>query len=276
VENRAPVKPRIPLEIGIATHEMVESFWKGDPFEVALAGAMEYCNNVPTHLFDTEERRKWDENVNKVPDISAYYYDNVEYKPDDLLLIDAKPCVEREWRIESPFGIEGVGICGRMDRVHIGPTIKDTKTASEINPKSWKKNFKAEKLRDPGLAIYDYYLCELGYTPLAIELEVIVKPFRDKGCRIEIFPMPEIMAYRKRFAAQLKWHLKEIKHYHESYLEAKPWPMALTHACTHKYGHCDFIAGCNGGWTPKTEKLYAIRREHLEVRREQTNEHGVS
>jgi hypothetical protein len=281
VLNRRSKQTAIHREFGIALHLGVEDFWSGQDFASALARVMEYLNNV--HLFGLtpDAMRKWDEMVKYAPDMLACYYDSVEYDPTRILFVEhpvlcesqaaqwvssrSLPMIEHEWKAEY----QDVTLCGRIDRCEVGPRLVDLKTASEIG-KTWKADYKQSMLRDVGLALYDWYLCQIGHAPTMVTLEVLVKPYRDKPPRFTTIDMPEIIAYRKRFEAQLKWIVREIAHYHEHYLQANPWPMSQG-ACNGKFGACQFLGLCNGGENEKTLKGYGPRREHLDIRVEALN-----
>lgn len=269
IENRASKKPALAREFGIAIHLGVEAFWQGKDFPEALAIVSDYMSKVNTMGCTPEEDRKWREMNNYAPDLLACYYDNVEYG-DKVLILNGAPMTEHEWKYESPFGIEGLTLCGRIDRYERGYRLVDLKTASEIG-KNWKADYKNSMLRDVGLSLYDWYLCNgVPLNPNEIELEVLIKPYRDKATRFERVPMNEIIAYRKRFEQQLKWVLKEMKCYHDNFREAYPWPMAQGQ-CVTKFGPCQFLEGCNRGWSGKTLDKYKQRKEHLTIRLEQIN-----
>lgn len=173
-----------------------------------------------------------------------------------------KPCIEYEWKHEF---LPNLFLCGRIDRAEVGPVLFDLKTASEIG-KTWHSDFRNLMLRDFGLALYDWYLCQIGYTPQTVKVECLVKPYKEKETHMEIFNLPEITQYRKRFEQQLSWICHEILHYHNHYGEQQPWPMAQGQ-CITKYGPCEYIDGCLHGWTAKTLTGYTIRQEHLMIKR---------
>ena len=167
--------------------------------------------------------------------------------------------IEYEW---SEQYMEGVFLCGKIDRFTCDKELFDLKTASEIGP-NWKKKYKEEKLRDCGLALYDWYL---NPKPKSIEMEVLVKPYKDKPSRLEPIPLNEIIQYRDRFKQQLNWVVREMVHYIRSYSGVKPWPMNYGPMCMTKYGECDYLRLCNYGDTQKNLAKYKKREEHLKCR----------
>jgi hypothetical protein len=272
IENLTSAKPQIHRAYGIELHRAVESFWRGNTFEETLHAMMENLNNVSTYGCTPDEQKKWQEMVSYAPDMLATYWDGVEYDETRVLPVMRDgvihPAVEVEWSEREPFGIAGVTLCGRIDRAETGPKLIDLKTASEVG-KNWRSDYRATMLRDMGLSLYDWYLCQIGHTPVIVELEVLLKPYRDKRSRLEVIQFPEIVtpAYRKRFESQLKWVLRELAHYHENYLDAKPWPMSTNAACSTKFGTCQYLPRCLYGSNTKTDKLYTIRQEHLDIRK---------
>ena len=262
VENIAPLKPNPAYEIGKAVHLGVEEFWKGSTFENAINVVYDAVNSVRVDLFNPQENDHWRKQVDSLPDLLSTYFDNVEYQPENLLW------VEKEWSVPLD---DKVTLCGRMDRVMLGPRLVDVKTASEITRMGipWKKQYREEKLLDPQFGLYDWFLTTLGTPAKECVLEVIVKPYKGSKARMEFIALPEILteAYRKRFRQQLAWHCSEIAHYHEHYMQQKPWPMS-TSLCSTKFGVCPMFDRCVWGSIPKVEEKYGKRVEHLSVRSE--------
>lgn len=257
VENLARVEPAPALELGIATHLGIESFWTGKPFTEALEKMAAHMLSIDMYAMRPKDRESWGRALEYYPDLLAYYFDHVTYEPDQLL------DVEGEWHIDQPYGLPVV-LCGRKDRVMKPSKLIDSKTASEIGA-TWKKDYREAMLMDWGLWLYDWQLCQIGQTPTEIELEVLVKPYRDKPIRLERFQMNEIALYRKRTEQQLKQVLADIIRMADSGMV--PWQMATDRGCRHKYGTCDMLPRCLYGKTPQVEKLYTIRHEHLDIRK---------
>jgi len=199
-----------------------------------------------------------------LPSVVAAYFDGVNNSEVEVLEI------EHEWSQEF---LPGVILCGRKDKVvrdagghHI---LLDLKTASEIG-KTWYADFRNQMLRDFGLALYDWHECRLLRTPATVKVECLVKPYKGKEPRLEIFDLPEITAYRKRFEQQLAWVVSEIAHYHNVYRYQHPCPQAQGQ-CLTKYGPCEYLQICCSGETAKTLANYKTREEHLNIRRNQSN-----
>lgn len=260
-EKIISAKPQIHREFGIAVHLGCEAFWKDIPYQQALLGAMEHCDAVTgLELLPPPEREKWDTMLGNLPDVLATYYDSAHVGDEDPTTM-----LEHEWLLVYAPGVD---LCGRIDRFTTGRRLVDVKTASEIG-RTWASDYRKQMLRDPGLAMYDWYLCQIGNAPMEAWLEVLVKPYRDKPSRLELFNMKEIVSsgYRRRFAQQLKWAIAEITHYHDNYGNQKPWPMNTSHSCFTKYGPCGFLEICTGGMTPRNEHKFIDKPDHLTIRK---------
>ena len=264
VENISPLKPNPAYEMGKAVHLAVEEFWKGSSYEQAMDAAYQLCNSITVQHFNPQESEHWRKQVESLPDLVAVYFDQVEYQPENLLW------VEQEWSVPLD---DKVTLCGRMDRVMLGPRLVDVKTASEITRMGipWKKQYREEKLLDPQFGLYDWYLDSLGTPATECVLEVIVKPYKGSKARMEFIALPEILteAYRRRFRQQLAWNCMEIAQYHEHYMNQRPWLMN-PNMCNGKYGACPMFDRCVWGSIPRVEEKYGPRIEHLNVRRNQT------
>jgi hypothetical protein len=271
--NRDLVAPNIHYQYGTAVHKAVQSFWEGKPYEQAIADAYEVTNAYPVFLIkhDVYLSNKWMEMVEQLPDLVAVYYDSVEQdvskveKYGILGSLGRGPMLEIEWKY--PYS-EDVTLCGRMDRVMVGPELPDVKTASEISSQGvpWKQLYQRGKSLEIQFGLYDWYLQQISMTPKRVYLEVLIKGYRGKKCRLEIIDLPYVItdAYRERFKQQLKWRVSEIVRYVGLESNQKPWPMSQQ-LCQSKYGECPYIPLCYSGETPKNEELYTIRKEHLEV-----------
>jgi len=318
IEKIETIKPNTHYEFGKAVHLAVEEFWKGNSYEKALDAAYGVCNEFPVAMLNPPELETWERLVKCTPDILACYYDSVTYSPEQLLW------VEKEWSIPYadharskstgstegyktasgsdvdrlpdtviPSDISGnqtqVILCGRMDRLMVGPRLVDVKTASEIAQGGipWKQQYRQDKILDLQFALYDWYLQQVcaecghvkdepGYcslhmfksmAPIEIYLEVLLKPYKSKAARYEKIELNELItdSYRKRFAQQLKWKVSEIVHYVENYSQQKPWPLAGGLACSSKYGKCAYIDLCAWGDSDKTMKKFKERVPHLEL-----------
>jgi hypothetical protein len=237
-------------------HLAAETHNRGGSFEEGLRRAADSLQQFPERLLNPYKQQRFRELASELPSIVGAYYDGVR--------VGKVVAVEEEWQHRY---LPEVFLCGRKDKVETGPAvIFDLKTASDIG-KTWRADFKAQMLRDFGLALYDWHECRLGRGPKTVKVECLVKPYRDKETRLEIFDLPEITVYRKRFEQQLAWIVNEIVHYHNFYREQHPWPMAQQQ-CVTKYGPCEYLQGCNGGWNPKTLANYTQRKEHLNIRRD--------
>lgn len=257
VEKITSAKPAIHREFGIAFHEAVKHLWLGDPFQKALLIALEHTQKVSTGLLNPAESEKWATMLGYLPDMVAVYADSTDFEREYELL---------EEEFEFPYS-EGVSIVGRIDRYQKDGKLIDIKTATEFG-KTWKADYRKNMLRDPGLMMYDFYLRQVGKEPKGAFLEVVIKPYRDKGIRVEIFDMKEIISdsYRRRFEQQLKWAVSEIKHYLANYGAVKPWPMSSTQ-CQTKFGFCEMIEICCFGGGPRALSHYVPKEDHLEVRK---------
>jgi len=255
VENRVAAEPSFHQAWGHAVHLAAETHNRGGSFEQGLLLAAEDLAKFPEHLLNPYKQQRFRELAQELPSVVAAYFDGVE--------VGTTVAVEEEW---SYLYLPGVMLCGRKDKVERDPVIiYDLKTASEIG-KTWHADFKNQMLRDFGLALYDWHECQISRPPETIKVECLVKPYKGKECRLEIFNLPEITQYRKRFEQQLSWVVNEIAHYHRHYAKQQPWPMAQGQ-CITKYGACEYLDGCNQGWVPKILAAYTERVEHLEVRK---------
>jgi hypothetical protein len=273
VEERAPVVESIYYRFGTALHLGVEEFWKGKSFESALYAAHGVCNAYPTKLLNPYFTNKWKEMVDQLPDLLACYWDSQEqdvskvYRKD---LGDGKyeEYLEIEWSL--PYS-DDVILCGRIDRVMVGPELPDVKTASEIASygQSWKDGYQRSMMLQMQFGLYDFYLCQIGLAPRRCYLEVLLKGYKSKPCRYEVIELTHVSteAYRQRFKQQLAFKVSEIVHYFRNYREQKPWPMSGGSACSTKYGECPMLEGCLNGWTPKVLEKFTTRTEHLELRK---------
>ena len=250
--------------------------------EYHINRGLAHLDSLDISTLTVREQGKYNELINSLPDMLEVYY-----KEHDTLEIGNQELIEYEWL--QPY-MAGVFLCGKIDRFTCDKELFDLKTASEIGP-NWKKRYKEEKLRDCGLALYDWYL---NPKPKSIGMEVLVKPYKDKPSRLEPIPLNEIIQYRDRFKQQLNWVVKEMVHYIKSYSSKrcvcydtaspypdkdcqsckgtgevlfKPWPMNYGPMCMTKYGPCDYLPLCNLGDTPKNLAKYKTREEHLNVRK---------
>jgi hypothetical protein len=282
VENRVAAYPQLALAFGHSVHVAVEAFWKGATYEAALKLAAEDMCRLDENLLTPPDQQKWREMALMLCDLVACYFDGVEY--------EAGAEVEREWQIPYLFKDcmheTVVTLRGKIDRYHCG-VLTDVKTASEIG-RTWYSDYRSTLLRTFQFGLYDWYLRTAavrgGFTvsggierttpectatdksveyPCAVKVECLVKPYKGKPARLEVFDLPEILVYRKRFDQQLAWVVTEIARYHEAYLEQRPWPMAGSQICQGKFSACPYLKGCNSGWTPKILEGYTERKEHL-------------
>ena len=259
IENRVALEPSFHQAWGHAVHIGAETHNRGGSFEEGLRLAAEDLAKFPEHLLNPYSQQRFRELAVELPSAVATYFDSI--------VVGNIVAVEEEWSWEY---MPGVVLCGRKDKVERDPAvIFDLKTASEIG-KTWHSDFRHQMLRDFGVALYDWHECRMGRQPMTVKIECLVKPYRGKECRIEIFDLPEIAVYRKRFEQQLDWVVREIVHYHKYYQATHPWPMAQQQ-CSTKYGPCEYLPGCNGGWSPKILANYKNREEHLNLRRNQSN-----
>ena len=265
IENIVSSKPSIAYVFGTSFHMAVEAFWKGSPYKQAYDIGFAHLDSLDVSALTVREQGKYNELINALPDMLEVYY-----KGHDKDEIKGLECLEEEWYTlygELPEDLkDAVYLCGKIDRFMTDGQLFDLKTASEIG-REWKKNYKAEKLRDCGLSLYDWYLCGLMDSPKQIAMEVLIKPYKDKPPRLELIELNEIIQYRDRFKQQLNWVVKEMVHYIRSYSKVKPWPMNYGPMCITKYGPCDYLHLCNYGDTPKNLSKYKTRVEHLEIRK---------
>src|SRR5580765_2314374 len=261
VENRVSVEPSFHQAYGISVHLAAETHNRGGSFEDGLRLAADVLAEFPEHLLNPYKQQRFRELAAELPSVVAPYFDGVDNTGLEMVAI------EEEWSYEL---LPGVFLCGRKDKVVKDSSGKhvllDLKTASEIG-KIWHADFKNQMLRDFGLALYDWHECRLDRTPTTIKVECLVKPYKGKEPRLEIFDLPEITAYRNRFEQQLIWVVNEIDHYHRNYMAQRPWPMAQGQ-CLTKYGACEYLPLCNQGMTAKTLANYTHREEHLNVRKQ--------
>jgi hypothetical protein len=262
-------------QYGTAVHKAVQSFWEGKTFEQSMADAYEVTSAYPVGLIkhNVYASNKWMEMVEQLPDLIACYYDGMvqdlskvqPYKeiPDSI----GSPMLESEW--QYPYSDE-VTLCGRIDRVMVGPELPDVKTASEISSQGvpWKQMYQRGKMLEVQFGLYDWYLQQIGMTPRRVYLEVLIKGYRGKKPRLEIIELPYVTtdAYRERFRQQLAWKVAEIVRYMTVHTDQKPWPMSQQ-LCQSKFGECPYISLCEMGEIPRVTELYSIREEHLEVRK---------
>jgi hypothetical protein len=278
--NRDLAVPNVHYQYGTAVHKAVQSFWEGKTFEQSMADAYEVTSAYPVNLIkhNVYLSNKWMEMVSQLPDLIACYYDGMVQDLSKLALdhsgsVDdpagniGTPMLENEWQYHYS---DEVTLCGRIDRVMVGPELPDVKTASEISSQGvpWKQMYQRGKMLEVQFGLYDFYLQQIGITPRRVYLEVLIKGYRGKKPRLEIIELPYITteAYRERFRQQLKWKVAEIVRYMTVHRDQKPWPMSQQ-LCQTKFSECPYINTCLYGETPKTEELYAIREEHLEVRK---------
>lgn len=265
-----PAKPQLPLVTGGAFHQGVEVFWRGGDYATAMAHAMA-AMDIDETLLNQREREKLQEAREYLPDMLECYFEEQDYAPEKLMLMsmnptDAVPIVEYEWQLPMPTSADPIGnnlmLCGKLDRVEVGPIIYDCKTASEIGA-NWKHDYREMLLRDIQFQLYDYYLTSIGHPPIMNVVEVITKPYRSKPSKFHRIELPELASYRARFRQQLDWILKEMVHYVAKYREARPWPQAAATVCVGKYGPCEFIEICCRGTNDVVMSKYVQRQEHL-------------
>ncbi len=255
IENIVSSKPSIAYVFGTAVHMAVEAFWKGSPYREAYDIGLAHLDSLDISALTVREQGKYNELINALPDMLEVYYKGHDNTHEPSM-------IEYEWSYEYS---KDVVLCGKIDR-YDSFNLFDLKTASEIG-KDWKKNYKAEKLRDCGLSLYDWYLCHGIMNPQSVAMEVLIKPYKDKPPRLELIELNEIIQYRDRFKQQLNWVVKEMVHYIRNYAQVKPWPMNYGPMCMTKYGPCDYLPLCNLGDTPKNVAKYKTREEHLELRK---------
>jgi hypothetical protein len=255
----------LPFITGGAFHAGVEQFWRGEDYHTAMRVAMERMD-IDEMRLNMPERERLQEAREYLPDMLSCYFEEQEYRPERMWARpDSTPVawVEHEWQL--PCMGDAI-LCGKIDRVEVGPILYDCKTASEIG-KNWKHDYREMLLRDVQFQLYDFYLTSIGHPPIMSVVEVITKPYRGKPAKFHRIELPELASYRERFKQQLDWALKEMVHYVAKYREARPWPMAAATVCVGKYGPCDYLEGCNRGWNTKILAGFGPREEHLDVRK---------
>ncbi|MBO0887482.1 PD-(D/E)XK nuclease family protein [Candidatus Bathyarchaeota archaeon] len=261
IENLVAAEPSFHQAIGIAVHLAAETHNRGGSFEDGLRLAADELQKFPENLLNPYSQTRFRELAAELPSMVACYFDEIDNS--DLEII----AIEEEWSYEY---LPRVFLCGRKDKVGRRASgdyvLFDLKTASEIG-KNWKAEFRGSMLRDFGLALYDWHESRILRVPSTVKVECLVKPYKTKEPRIEIFDLPEITAYRKRFEQQLAWVVNEIVHYHNYYKDQHPWPMAQGQ-CLTKYGPCEYLKVCCFGRSNKILSEYIPRTEHLEVRRQ--------
>lgn len=273
--NRDTKAPNIYYQYGTAIHKAVESFWQGKTFEQAIADAYVITSAYPVELIkhNVYQSNKWMEMVEQLPDLVACYYDQTE---QDVSLVQQDmgadfgrpgPMLECEWHY--PYS-DDVILCGRIDRIMVGPELPDIKTASEIASGGvpWKTGYQRGKMVEIQFGLYDWYLQQISMAPRRVYLEVLIKGYKSKPCRLEIIDLPYVTteAYRERFKQQLAWKVAEIVDYVREHQQEKPWPMSQQ-LCQTKYGECPMLDVCLHGEQPKIMEKYVERIEHLEVRK---------
>ncbi len=279
--NRDTATPNVYYEYGKAIHRAVESFWQGKPFEQSIEDAYAITNAYPVQLINHNvyQSNKWMEMVNQLPDLVACYYDSTEQDLNKVQrvskaglriwpdLVHGEPMIETEWQIKYS---DDVILCGRIDRVMVGPELPDIKTASEITSGGvpWRQGYQNGKTLEVQFGLYDWYLSQIGMAPQRVYLEVLIKGYKSKPCRLEIIDLPYVTtyAYRERFKQQLEWKVGEIYQYFRNNIARKPWPMSQQ-LCQTKYGQCPYLDVCLHGEQPKIMEGYKEREEHLEVRK---------
>ena len=261
-----PVEPSIYLSFGHAVHTAVELWHKGNEYEECLHHAaidMEEAGKKLEGRLRPDMEIKWRELGLALPECVAVYCDGVEPASESE--------IEQEWMVPLT---DNVTLCGKIDRYH-KHVHYDVKTASEVG-KTWKADYRSTLLRTFQFGLYDWYLKtredkvrpESELTgPVGYKIEVIVKPYRGKPARLEVFDLPEIRVYRKRFKQQLAWVVSEIEQYHYGFADTFPWPMAGSQTCQGKFSACDYLKICNQGDTPRVLEGYREREEHLEILR---------
>jgi len=270
VENVVPKRPALDKEYGIIVHRAIESFWGGKEYNEAYGLSAKAWAAVDLTHCTVKDREKYERLADALPEVIGVYYEEHGEAEGQAML-------EYEWVQRYPSN-DGSGtvanaetnivLCGRIDRYSLDAILYDVKTASEIG-RNWKSDYKEAALRDIGVALYDWYLCQVqpDSRPRNVVLEVLVKPYRDKRARYEAVELPELVtdAYRNRFKQQLDFRVRELSHWWRSYQAMKPWVMSDT-ACVTRYGLCDYITLCNRGDSERNLKLYKPREEHLCIR----------
>ena len=272
IENIVPQKPAIHLEFGRCFHLGIEAFWKGLSYDESFAAASQAAQQLDQSYLNMKEREKWQEMKLYLPELLGVYYEQHDQEGIQLVAqIDGKKAVELEW--ELPFSIAGYPVlCGKIDRVMQRDwyiSLIDNKTTSAFG-QNWADDFYQEKSRDIGLALYDWYLRQVGMTPHQVIIEAAVKPYygktKDRRAAYRLFDMVSIIHNRKRFDSLLRWRVAELLHYMGSYGDSNHWPMSDGEMCRTKYGFCDYIHLCNEGNSPGNLNKFKPREEHLQLR----------
>jgi hypothetical protein len=290
IEGVESSEPQIHLIFGRACHKIPECYWKGLPQEQAFNEALKTCGELgPPMLLPSKIRDKWLSLMDGLMEsVEAYYgyWDNRLGTNDPVAGIGGEREVhmlEQEFQYllsSSSERLQASDLCsqgarvdvqvyvtGRIDQ-YIGTTLRELKTAAEVGS-NWKHDYRQYLLRNWGLQVYDWYLCRKNNDakppidwPQHIEVEVLVKPYRDKRPRMEIFDLTkEIVSYRERTAQQIEWICREMAEYRLKHTGVQPWPMSAS-ACNNKFGVCDYLYGCNYGHEKAAEKgLYKIREK---------------
>ena len=275
LENRVQAEPSVHLAFGHAVHTAVEWWHKGESYNQVLMRAaveMEKAQNELGGSLRPDLELKWRELGMALPECVAAYCDGVEP--------DTEASIEYEWQylFLDYLDLPHVTLCGKIDRYSQSGNLFDVKTASEIG-RTWKSDYRATLLRTFQFGLYDWYLRQRDRVgppwPQAVKVECIVKPYRGKPARLEVFDLPEILVYRKRFDQQLAWVTREIAEYREKYAGVKPWPMASSQICQGKFQACPYLPICNGGESPKILERYKQREEHLQIRMNAHNEQSI-
>ena len=280
VENIVPIEPNIYLSFGTGLHLSHEAFWKGEDLRSALNIGLNYLEGIDQELITrVDKRKKFNSLIDMLPDMMACYYKEVEQDLDKVLYI------EHEWSI--PYDpIPGVNLCGKIDRFTTEYELRDLKGMSEVGIS------KQQMLRNFGMALYDWYLCQIGKTPKSIGMDILTKPYRCKKhklleevpdncksqyrckpCKLIYLPLDEMIAHRKEFEKQIKSYVTQIKFYLDHNTKIERWEMATGIPCQLSFGYmtfdCDYLQKCNYGNSQKLVK-YKPREEHLEIRKSKT------
>lgn len=268
--NRQPKGKSIHLEYGIAIHRAIEVFWQGKGYDAAFDAAIQYVRSVDLTNIKINERSRWDELVQQLPDLVGVYFDN--HSSEEINQLELV-----EWEFDRPMTIGGdkdgfTTLTGRIDRVMRDSqtaTIRigwDLKTASAVG-QDWKEQLRQSQLRNIEYNFYDYVLDLLGKPVQSWKCEVLVKPYKSKPSRYTVIDLPEITtkAYRQRFQQQLKFLVAEISYWQEHYKDMAPWPMASEQVCYGKFAPCSFLPICNYGDSPRVLEGY-VERESIHQR----------
>ena len=260
VENIVPKRPAIDREFGICVHKAVEAFWQGKNYTEAYSQAASMFAALDLTHANIKDREKYERLSDALPEVIGVYYEEHGETEEQAML-------EYEWTHRLD---DATILCGRIDRYSLDGILYDVKTASEIG-RNWKSDYKEAALRDIGVQLYDYFLCQVqpDSRPRNVVLEVLVKPYRDKRARYEAVELPELVtdAYRNRFKQQLDFRVRELSHWWRSYQAMRPWPMNDGSQCVSKYGQCPYLLLCNHGQSERNLEKYTQREEHLDCRR---------